>query len=141
MLGRQGLEALAEPTYRLYNCERCGVQVRICARCDHGQIYCAGECARVRRRESLRRAGMRYQRSRRGAHRHAVRQRRWRECHRQKVTHQGCCRGELYGSVSARSLSVMEPSDADRTEAPRTCAFCRSPLPPWTRLARWYWSG
>jgi hypothetical protein len=37
-------------------------------------------------------------------------------------------------------MSLMEPSDADRTEAPR-CAFCRSPLPPWTRLARWYWSG
>jgi late competence protein required for DNA uptake (superfamily II DNA/RNA helicase) len=44
---------MREPAYRLYNCERCGVQVRICQRCDHGNVYCAGECAGIRRRESL----------------------------------------------------------------------------------------
>ena len=27
---------MREPAYRLYNCERCQVQVRICERCDHG---------------------------------------------------------------------------------------------------------
>jgi len=51
---------MREPAYRLYNCERCQVQVRICERCDHGNLYCAGECARIRRRESLRRAQVRY---------------------------------------------------------------------------------
>jgi len=30
-------------------------QVCICRRCDRGQIYCPGECRRIRRRESLRR--------------------------------------------------------------------------------------
>lgn len=55
---------LEEPTYRLYNCRRCAVQVRICRHCDHGNIYCAGECSRICRRESLRRAGARYQRTR-----------------------------------------------------------------------------
>jgi predicted nucleic acid-binding Zn ribbon protein len=55
------LGVLREPTYRLYNCQRCGVQVRICRRCDHGNIYCAQECSRIRRRECLRRAGARYQ--------------------------------------------------------------------------------
>jgi len=35
-------------------------------RCDHGNIYCAGECSLIRRRESLRRAQARYQHSRRG---------------------------------------------------------------------------
>lgn len=48
------LGALQEPTYRLYNCQRCGLQVRICRRCDHGNIYCAGECSRIRRRQSVR---------------------------------------------------------------------------------------
>ena len=60
---------MREPAYRLYNCERCGAQVRICQRCDHGNVYCAGECAGIRRRESLKRAQRRYQRSRRGARR------------------------------------------------------------------------
>jgi hypothetical protein len=55
---------MREPAYRLYNCERCGIQVRICQRCDHGNVYCAGECAGIRRRESLKRAQRRYQRSR-----------------------------------------------------------------------------
>jgi len=40
---------MREPAYRLYNCERCQVQVRICERCDRGNVYCAGECAKIRR--------------------------------------------------------------------------------------------
>ena len=36
------LGPLQPPTYRLYNCQRCSVQTRICQRCDHGQIYCGG---------------------------------------------------------------------------------------------------
>lgn len=77
-----------EETYRLYNCGRCAQQVQICRDCDRGNQYCAGECARIRRRESQRRAGRRYQGSYRGACRHAARQRVWRERHA-KVTHQG----------------------------------------------------
>ena len=50
-----------EESYRLYSCGRCAQQVRICRGCDRGNQYCAGECARIRRRESLRRAGERYQ--------------------------------------------------------------------------------
>ena len=57
------MQVRLEPTYRLYQCQRCDVQVRICCHCDHGNIYCAGECAQIRRRESLRRAGARYQRT------------------------------------------------------------------------------
>jgi hypothetical protein len=75
---------MREPAYRVYNCERCQVQVRICERCDHGNVYCADECAKIRRRESQRRAPARYQRRRGGARRHAARQRRWRERQRQK---------------------------------------------------------
>ena len=81
--------AASEQTYRLYNCGRCAEQVRICRRCDRGNQYCAGVCAALRRRESLRRAGARYQRSYRGACAHAARQRAWRERQTQEVTHHG----------------------------------------------------
>lgn len=145
------LRSLREPTYRLYNCRRCGVQVRICSRCDHGNIYCAGECARIRRRESVRRAGARYQRGRRGAHRHAVRQRTWRSRQRQQVTHQGCPLGGSYGNVSRTSITTLDATDADRRcDTPtrlRTrdevglCSFCHAPLPRWTRPWRGDGSG
>jgi hypothetical protein len=151
VLWEGALRLLREPTYRLYNCRRCGVQVRICSRCDHGNVYCAGECARIRRRESIRRAGARYQRGRRGAHRHAARQRTWRTRRRQEVTHQGCPSGGLYGSVSENPITRLEPTDGDRLHEPLTkartvidvsvCSFCRQPLPRWTRPGRWNWSG
>jgi len=152
VLGEAALGALHDPTYRLYNCQRCSAQVRICQRCDHGQIYCAGDCARIRRRECLRRAGARYQRTRRGALCHAARQRMWRARQRQEVTHQGYTGGELCRSVSDHPITMMEPSDAYRTasiqatslhgsEALARCAFCRAPLSQWTRLRRWPWSG
>ena len=114
VLWEGALGALGEPSYRLYNCERCGVQVRICSRCDHGNIYCAGECARIRRRESLRRAAARYQRSRRGAHRHAARQRRWRIRRRQEVTHQGCPGRAFTAAYRHQPTPKPEPTDAHR---------------------------
>ena len=82
--------AASEQTYRLYNCARCAEQVRICRGCDRGNRYCAGVCAGLRRRESLLRAGKRYQCSYRGACAHAARQRAWRERQTQEVTHHGC---------------------------------------------------
>jgi phosphatidylserine/phosphatidylglycerophosphate/cardiolipin synthase-like enzyme len=46
-----------EQSYRLYSCRRCAQQVRICRYCDRGNQYSAAECARLRRRESVLRAG------------------------------------------------------------------------------------
>ena len=83
-IGGGGVGLLEEPTYRLYQCRPCGVQVQICPRCDHGNIYCAGECSRLARRECMRRAGVRYQRTLLGARRHAERQRRYRQRRRTK---------------------------------------------------------
>jgi len=145
------LRGLGEPSYRLYNCRRCAVQVRICSCCDHGNIYCAGECAQIRRRESRRRASARYQLTRRGAHHHAARQRRWRMRRRQKVTHQGCAGGSGYGSVSEPLTPNSELTDAHRryqalcTRGTATdvavCSLCGAPLPQWTHPRRWQWSG
>lgn len=74
---------------RLYNCARCRKQVLICRDCDRGNIYCAPACAQSARSASQRRAGQRYQSSRRGRHHHADRQRRYRQRLKEKVTHQG----------------------------------------------------
>ena len=136
---------LAEPTYRLYNCAHCGTQVRICRCCDHGQIYCAGACSAIRRRESLRRAGARYQRTLRGALCHAGRQRRWR-ARQQDVTHQGYRQPACCASVSARTISTETQADALSMPSIRCypaghCSFCGAPLPAWTRLRAWPWSG
>ncbi len=111
----------SEDTYRLYSCRRCAQQVRICRRCDHGHQYCTGECARIRRRESLRRAAQRYQQSYRGACRHAARQRAWRTRCAQKVTHQGSLSRVAAPIVAATSTTI------EGTYAESACA---RPLPP-----------
>lgn len=144
---------MREPAYRLYNCERCQVQVRICERCDYGNVYCAGECAKIRRRESQRRAQARYQRSRGGARRHAARQRRWRERQREGakiVTHQGSPLMVTQCIVAVSAIIWSQSIDASRcepTQLPKIrpslehCAFCGAALPAWTHQRPWRWNG
>ena len=149
-VGEGVLGPLEEPgTYRLYHCCRCGMQVCICAQCDCGNLYCPGDCAKLARRESVRRAGARYQRTARGARRHAERQRRYRQRRRQGVTHQSFPLVTSRCSVLRHLLSASESSDVDVKEPPRPplrllqrrCAFCGRPLPPFARLHTWRWSG
>jgi hypothetical protein len=150
-----------EESYRLYSCGRCARQVRICRDCDHGNRYCAGECAAQRRRESLHRAGARYQCSHRGASRHAARQSAWRERRAQKVTHHGSLAPVTAGTVTTSSspcpppegihadlvslaalpsiLSLVTGQRTTRWLLPRRsgaagCSFCDRPLPRFTRL-------
>jgi len=137
------MAAVPEASHRLYNCRRCGEQVQVCRRCDHGNIYCAGGCAALRRRESLRRAGQRYQLSFRGACRHAARQRTWRMRQAHKVTHQGSPRAALAATVVATSLDStrlvhdgQSPPVGSRTlpgAGPR-CSFCARALSAFARL-------
>ena len=70
------LDAVMEETYRLFNCVRCRKLVKICQKCDHGNQYCR-TCAPLARRDSLLRAGARYQRTERGRRNHAARQQRY----------------------------------------------------------------
>jgi hypothetical protein len=147
-LGEGGMGPLHEPTYRLYNCRRCGVLVEICTRCDRGNIYCMGECSRIRRLESWRRASARYQHTRRGAARHAARQREWHAGH-PKVTHQGSSRETCRCSISAHPIALSESTDAATVDIKQTvphvprgrCAFCGAKLSGWTRVRLWQWSG
>ena len=148
MLRVGGMEA-GEKSYRLYNCGRCAQQVRICRDCDRGNRYCAGECAGLRRCESLLRAARRYQRSYRGACAHAARQRAWRERQAQEVTHQGSIptavsvtvannstqtttRGTHAQIASLESQAHSAARHAHRMAVSR-CSFCGRAL---ARLAR-----
>lgn len=153
--------AVLEDTPRLYNCGRCGEQVRICRRCDRGNTYCAGACATIRRRESLHRASARYQQSYRGACRHAARQSAWRARRAQKVTHQGSTAPTPAVIVTLRSMiTTTEVTYAESThpeprstpcalekvrtapilarfESPSStprCSFCQQGLPSFARL-------
>lgn len=153
----RGNMGASENSYRLYNCARCAKQVRICCKCDRGNRYCAEGCARERRRESLRRAGRRYQQSHRGACKHAARQRAWRERRAQKVTHQGSLGRIASFIVALIPTKARGESDADtgadvaqlhtavlcahargpihyRVLAPPRCSFCGGVLSAFARL-------
>ncbi len=98
-----------ENTARLFSCARCRTQVLICRRCDRGHIYCGPKCSQQARRESLRAAGRRYQRSRRGHLSHAERQRRYRR-RAHKVTHQGSAPTAPHDSLSPESRTALRQS-------------------------------
>ena len=135
----------SQESYRLYSCARCAVQVRICSECDRGNQYCAEGCARIRRRESLGRAGARYQLTFRGASSHAARQSAWRARRMQIVTHQGSVAG-VDAAIVATSLPLSEESDVELValspvlQQPfipalvQRCSFCLRPLPAFARL-------
>jgi hypothetical protein len=148
---REWMGAGEEQSHRLYSCRRCAQQVRICRHCDRGNQYCAGECARIRRCESVRRAGVRYQLSHRGARCHAARQRVWRERQVQKVTHQGSVAVAAASIVTATSITVTDthadlisgcPARTDVRERASTfrvqphprCCFCGRPLSCFARV-------
>jgi hypothetical protein len=114
----------SEKTYRLYSCARCAEQVRICSDCDRGNQYCAGECARIRRRESRHRAGERYQLSYRGASRHAVRQSAWRSRQAPKVTHQGSLASA--DTVIVAAISTQTTTEGNHVDT----ASMQPPVPP-----------
>ena len=139
----------SQNTYRLYNCQRCAQQVRICTDCDRGNRYCAGECARLRRRESLLRAARRYQRSYRGACAHAARQSAWRDRQRQEVTHQGSNSTAISVTVTNNSTQTTRGTHAQIVSLPSqahsaarhahrmavsSCSFCGCTLPAFARL-------
>ena len=144
---RAGSMQASEKTYRFYSCGRCVEQVRICRDCDRGNRYCAGECAKIRRRESLRRAGERYQLSYHGACRHAARQSVWRGRQAQKVTHQGSLGSATPVIVAAipiqtttegphADIASIQPPPQPYRMAPAapSCSFCRRALPAFARF-------
>jgi len=119
-----------ENTARLYLCARCRRRVTICSHCDRGNIYCGKSCADRARTLSLRAAGKRYQRTRRGRFKHAERQRRYRSG-RKKVTHQGSPEPPPDDPLTARSQASAPIATAE-DEGIR-CGFCGRPCSPFLR--------
>ena len=64
-------------------------------------------CARIRRRESLRRASAHHRKSYRGACRHAAWQREWGARAKQKMTHQGYAE-PLVAAIVAIATAIPE---------------------------------
>ncbi|MEA2774472.1 MAG: hypothetical protein QOD93_7434 [Acetobacteraceae bacterium] len=63
---------------RVFACMRCGCQIVVCSCCDRGQIYCNGDCSGHARRQTLHRAGRRWQRTSQGRRMHDARMARYR---------------------------------------------------------------
>ena len=136
-------------TGRMYLCARCRAQVVVCRRCDRGQIYCPGGCAREARRAAQRAAGRRYQSSRRGRFVHAERNRRYRQRQREHckiVTHQGSV-AALAGDLlplrtavpviepAAEPLTALVPGEVVVIESTApSCAHCGARCPAAVRL-------
>jgi len=124
-----------EDDYRLFNCQRCQHQARICRRCDHGNVYCSDSCSRLGRRECVRSAGARYQRTRRGACLHADRQRLWRQRQRQEVTHHRFPAEPPPAKVATEAnREIDDDVDERRAHDIVRCDFCRRVLAPFARL-------
>lgn len=124
-----------EDDCRLFNCQQCGRQRRICRRCDRGQRYCSTSCRQQARRRCVAQANARYQHSARGARVHAARQARWRARQKEKVTHHRLARPAMAEKVHAVEFLVCRDEDrADRTHSRPRCDFCQRTLGVFTRL-------
>lgn len=104
---------------RLFKCARCHKPVIICSDCDRGNIYCNFACARIRRKESQKKAQKKYQGTLRGRKKHALRQKRYRR-NKTKVTHHG---SEVIKFNSQFPRHDVEPVSAIKIEA-HCCHFC-----------------
>jgi len=121
--------------FRLFHCRECGRAVCICRQCDRGQVYCTRGCAAVGRCVSMRAAGRRYQSSRRGAARHAARQREYRlRCAQagrspgqNKVTHQPSSPAVAVGTVPRNAAATAWESANDR-QATEEGAYAGEPV-------------
>ena len=113
-------------SHRLFNCARCGHQVKICRRCDRGNRFCSATCRDSFRRQSVREAGARYQRTERGAARNAERQRLFREREKISVTHQCDAAPSRTPETQALPFRLRQnapPIKATSSKVP-TCSLC-----------------
>ena len=140
-----------EDDCRLFNCHRCHRQVRICRRCDYGNVYCSKDCSGLARSQFMRDAGSRYQKKPRGAGLHAARQKRLRKRQKENVIHPRSCapaspRREKVTHhrfpIKARPAKVTtKVTGENRDEKPANqapdvgrCDFCYRPVGPFARF-------
>jgi len=140
-----------EDDCRLFNCQRCQRQVRICRRCDHGNVYCSEDCSRLARRQCVRDAGARYQKKPHGAQLHAARQKNFRKRQKEKLTHHRSppetppekkkVTHHRFPTKTppAKVANKVNQENGDEelvNQAPDVvrCDFCKRPLVPFARL-------
>lgn len=124
-----------ELTPRLFLCALCYEQVVICTHCDRGNIYCGFSCSFTARKNSLREAGIRYQRSIRGRLNHALRQRHYMQRLRDfknKLTHQGSRETTSDGLLPSVKNKTIK-TDKRQINGPITCCLCHTRVSPLLR--------
>jgi len=124
---------MKQATARIYNCERCHRQVKICNHCDRGNIYCK-DCSLPVRRNKQREAGKRYQQTFQGKQNNAARQNRFREAQHKKnienvaqdkkVTHQGSSSAPSPSSCHQASEPGAGGSQDQQSTGKYFCHFC-----------------
>lgn len=122
------------PSARLFHCARCHSQVIVCRDCDRGNIYCGIRCSQAARRDSLRRAGARYRRSRHGRLNNAERQRRFR-ARQQKVTHHRSVPQSPSAVLAHNPVCPARASFPTRKDDPSAlnCRHCGCDVDPFLR--------
>jgi hypothetical protein len=124
-----------EDDCRLFNCQHCERQLRVCRRCDRGQRYCSGACQVKGRRRSVGRANARYQHTPRGARFHAARQARWRERQKNKVTYHRLAERAVRAKLCSVVVSERRADDiTDEAHRVVRCDFCARALDGFIRL-------
>ena len=136
-MSRTGLPVCQdEVSCRMFLCARCRMRVLVCRRCDRGQIYCMGSCARDARREGQRNARRRNQATPRGRAMHAERSRRYR-ARVGRVTDHGPDPEPETDLLGERDSTVdrSEPTPAGTSPGRSRCHHCGRPVSPFVRLA------
>ena len=155
---RPGVCTAAE-IWREFSCGRCGVDVCVCPRCDHGQRYCGEKCSSAARKAAVQRASRAYQRTFRGSSKHRERQKRYLERRAERgqvsgeeVTQHSVteeCGSGIEGLASTRidehaeatidapiSSPDRQPVQHQQRSSRARCSFCRRMLPRGARLDR-----
>ena len=137
---------MADQTARFFLCARCHEQVLVCRRCDRGQRYCARACSSTSRQTLQRQAAGRYQHSRTGRFKHALRTRRWRARQVEQakiVTHQGShcppcdallpaaqpCAVAAQPCTTTTTTTIAATATADVLPNAWRCHWCCTPSP------------
>ncbi len=132
------MEERLENSYRLLVCLDCRGQVKLCRRCDRGNIYCSAKCATERRKATQRRASRQYQKTTAGRRRHASRQSRYRQRKREAVTQQGSQpEGERDWLGEEKPLLEMVETKAE-VQGQVQCTKCGRWCGPFARREPWH---
>ena len=122
---------------RLFNCLGCHCQVMVCQSCDQGQRYCGTKCRQIARKNSLKRANQKYQKSRQGRFNNAKRQRRFRQRQKpkeKKVTDHSSPSKPVCDLLVGRDYMIKKCEKTPKKHDAMVCHFCGQPCGPFFRL-------